>query len=197
MNRKILVGWTLVFGVLAAHHAWIIYQITTSHAIETEYNIALKSQDFCKQSVELDLIQVCEKRARWIVQPFWVNVLRLSEDYYMERLHLWFDTFIRVCFENNLCAHGTICRYNVTKIIESLTSTFYFAIPCTLVALVIWVGRRLLSERNSSVSLSPPTCPSTIWHVPAPIEWSAGIHPREKELISRYSWLLRDKRPKP
>jgi hypothetical protein len=196
MSSKVLAGWTLVVGVLAAHHAWLIYQISTSHAIETEYNIALKSQDICKRSVELDLIQVCEKRARWLVQPFWVNVVRLAEDHYIERLHICFDTFIRVCFENNLCTHGTICRYNVTKIIESLTSTFYIAIPCILVALVIGVGKRLLYEKHSSATLSQAACPTSIWQVPAPIEWSAGIHPREKELLSRYNWLLKGKSPK-
>jgi hypothetical protein len=196
MNNKILLGWILLFGLLATHHAWLIYQISTSHAVETEYNIALKSQDICKRSVELDLIQVCEKRAHWLVQPYWFNVVRLAEDHYMESLHTWFDTFIRVCFENNVCTHGTICRYNVTKVIESLTSTLYIAIPCVLVILMIGVGKRLLSDQTPVSAPPSITCPSSIWQIPAPAEWSAGIHPREKELISRYNWLLKGKHPK-
>jgi hypothetical protein len=191
MNNKCLVWWTLVVSLLVMHHAWLIYQISNSHAVLTEYTIALRSQAFCRQSVELDLIQVCEKRARWLIQPFWLNVVRLAEGHYLEMLHFWFDTFTHVCFENDWCAHGTICRYNVTKIIESMTSTFYVAIPCILVLLVVVICKRLLSSQQPLPTLVSQTCPSSIWQVPAPSEWSTGIHPREHELISRYNWLIK------
>jgi hypothetical protein len=196
MNNKTLVCWTLLFSLFVIHHTWLMYQLSTSHAIRAEYTIAMKSQHMCMQSVELDLVQLCEERAHWFIQPFWLNIVRLTEEHYMEILHSWFDTFMRVCFENYLCAHGTICRYNVTKIIESMISAFSIVIPCILVALIIAVGKRLLStyQPEAMAILASQTCPSSIWQVPPPSEWSAGIHPREQELLSRYNWLQKGKK---
>jgi hypothetical protein len=134
----------IVMCLVACHAAYVLYLEYMNPVNIRTHELSLASVEMCKQSTLLQLDHVCDKRMQWAHSSYGMNIIRVTIDEHLEHLNSWLYSMNQfLIYTSGLtywCSHGSICRYNVTRICDSITGITYMAIPLVVVAVTLFSG---------------------------------------------------------
>jgi hypothetical protein len=146
-----------IFLCLAVCHAtYVLYLEYMNPSNMRTHELSRASVEICKQSTLLQLDHLCDQRMQWAHSSYCMNIIRVTVDEHIEHLHSWLykiSQFFTYASGLTLwCNHGSICRYNVTRICDSITGITYMAIPLVVIAVTLFSGcavyQRIVTPRN-------------------------------------------------
>jgi hypothetical protein len=135
---------SIVVCVVACHATYVLYLEYMKPSNMRTHELSRASIEICKQSTLLQLDHVCDQRMQWAHSSYGFNIVRVTVDEHIEHLNSWLSVmsefFSYASGLTRWCNHGSICRYNVTRICDSITGITYMAIPLVVVAVTLFSG---------------------------------------------------------
>jgi hypothetical protein len=140
----------------------ILYVFTVYYIDPDQMSFFLLSQasvSVCQQAIGLNFQEVCNERMLWAKQSFLGNIVRLVVLDHIKHVSD-IQSMLRYAFGLSgetirYCEHGTICRYQITKVMDSITSSLYFAIPMLVIMAIIYIGVSIYISLNLYTTMCP------------------------------------------